>query len=326
MTVPPRRRPAAAALAAVLIASAVTASTVLTSAAEAANPIAATPPTRSGAAAARPIMTYVALGDSYTAGPLIPETTGLPAGCVRSNHNYPAYLAQWLKVSPLSFHDVSCSAADTTNMRHPQSTPAGTNPPQFDALTPSTDLVTLGIGGNDFGVFGDIIATCPKLRHTDPHGAPCRRHFTVDGVDTMRAKVQRTQRRVGAVIRGIHQRSPHARVLVVGYIRIAPPTGVCPKVLPFADGDYRWANGIEVALNSALRSASQQHRARFLNMYPASLGHDACKGSRAWVNGKDVQPTRAYDYHPFQSGMLGIARTAYRSITGHRAPPPGPLG
>ena len=35
---------------------------------------------------------YVALGDSYTAGPLIP-TTDLAGGCARSDHNYPTLVA-----------------------------------------------------------------------------------------------------------------------------------------------------------------------------------------------------------------------------------------
>ena len=33
---------------------------------------------------------YVALGDSYSAGPLIP-TTDLAGGCARSDHNYPTW-------------------------------------------------------------------------------------------------------------------------------------------------------------------------------------------------------------------------------------------
>ena len=33
---------------------------------------------------------YAALGDSYTSGPGIPDQVGTPAGCDRSNRNYPA--------------------------------------------------------------------------------------------------------------------------------------------------------------------------------------------------------------------------------------------
>ncbi|HVK36487.1 MAG TPA: SGNH/GDSL hydrolase family protein, partial [Microlunatus sp.] len=39
---------------------------------------------------------YVALGDSFSAGPLVPEARSDPAGCFRSTNNYPAYLAGYL--------------------------------------------------------------------------------------------------------------------------------------------------------------------------------------------------------------------------------------
>src|SRR4051795_11553463 len=44
--------------------------------------------------------TYVAMGDSYSAGPLIP-TTDLAGGCARSDHNYPSLLAERLRVRTL---------------------------------------------------------------------------------------------------------------------------------------------------------------------------------------------------------------------------------
>ena len=53
---------------------------------------------------------YVALGDSYSAGPLIP-TTDLAGGCARSDHNYPSLLADELDAK--TFVDVTCSGAKT---------------------------------------------------------------------------------------------------------------------------------------------------------------------------------------------------------------------
>src|SRR5688572_13564253 len=51
-----------------------------------------------------PVASYGALGDSYTAGPLIPVQTGQPAGCQRSDHNYPSLVAETLGVA--GFTDV----------------------------------------------------------------------------------------------------------------------------------------------------------------------------------------------------------------------------
>src|ERR1700738_2192663 len=57
---------------------------------------------------------YVALGDSFTSGPLIPNQRLDSLGCLRSDHNYPALLAARLKVG--TFVDASCSGAQTTDM------------------------------------------------------------------------------------------------------------------------------------------------------------------------------------------------------------------
>ena len=94
---------------------------------------------------------YVALGDSYTSGPAIPVQ--VDANCARSSSNYPSLVTAQLRRTTLT--DVSCAGATTTQMWQAQ----GTNPPQLDAVTKSTDLVSLQIGGNDIG-FGTIIGTC----------------------------------------------------------------------------------------------------------------------------------------------------------------------
>ncbi|GAA5151127.1 MULTISPECIES: SGNH/GDSL hydrolase family protein [Amycolatopsis] len=254
---------------------------------------------------------YVALGDSYTAGPLIPLQRVDPLGCLRSTSNYPAQLALRLLVS--SYTDVSCSGADTGDMTAPQSVPLGTNPPQLDALRPDTDLVTLGIGGNDYSVFGTLVGTCPGLRASDPTGNPCQRQFTVDGVDTIKAKLPQTRANITAVLAEIHRRSPQAKVLAVGYPRIAPPSGTCPDVLPFADGDYAWLNSVEEALNAAVSGAAADGGASYVDTFTPSLGHDACAGAAAWINGKDLKLTAA-PYHPNFAGMTGLAAIVERAV------------
>ena len=103
---------------------------------------------------------YVALGDSYSAGPLIPVVREDAPGCFRSTNNYPAYLAGLLDVD--SYADATCSGASTRDVTHRQpSMLGGTRPrPQADALSERTDLVTVGLGGNDFGLFGSISGGC----------------------------------------------------------------------------------------------------------------------------------------------------------------------
>lgn len=198
-------------------------------------------------AAAPAYQKYVALGDSFTAGPMIPWNS---TWCFRSNNNYPAWLATDLGLyyEPGAFRDVSCSSADTANLTQPQPTPTpelnlASQSPQLDAVTLDTDLVTLGMGGNDYGVFGSII-TCGDYREQDPTGTPCRDHYTVGGIDTLSAALDNTGRNLKRSVALIKERPPGAKVVLVGYPRLLPPTGYCPDVVPFADGDYAGADSL----------------------------------------------------------------------------------
>jgi hypothetical protein len=258
---------------------------------------------------------YVALGDSYTSAPLVPLPELLSLGCLRSISNYPKQLAAQLQVT--SFADVSCGGADTTNMTQPQATPLGTFPPQFNALTADTDLVTLGIGGNDFSVFGDIVGTCPGLRDSDPAGAPCKQHFTVDGKDTLADKIAQTQVRITDVVNGIKQRSPKATIALIGYPKIAPEKGTCPAILPFADGDYAYLYSIEQKLNQAVENAAKAGGALYVDTFGPSTGHDACAPEgQAWIQGKDINLLRALNYHPRYEGQAGVTALTFKKLTG----------
>ena len=71
----------------------------------------AAPPAPASAPGAAPAVRgggidYVALGDSWTSGPLLPEMTGDPIDCGRSAVNYPSLVAAELRVA--SFVDASC--------------------------------------------------------------------------------------------------------------------------------------------------------------------------------------------------------------------------
>ncbi len=287
---------------------------------------------RTPAPAEREPVDYVALGDSFSAGPLVPDARSDPPGCFRSTNNYPAYLAGHLGVR--TYRDVTCSGARTRDLLRQQQMAFGqTAPPQLDALSAGTDLVTVGIGGNDFGLFGSIVGTCGVLRDRDPRGAPCRRSFTrrVDGrpVDAKLRDARRVEDRVARVLRAVARRAPEADVYVVGYPRLLPDRGRCAAV-PFAAGDYPWGRRVERLLNDSLRAAAESSGATFVDLYPASRGHDACAGSRAWLNGSETLFGLAAGFHPFQEGMRGMARAVHASITGEpaprnadAAPPPG---
>jgi lysophospholipase L1-like esterase len=245
---------------------------------------------------------YVALGDSYSAGPLIP-TTDLAGGCARSDHNYPSLVAAELHVP--DFVDVTCSGATTGDLTHVQPTFGDARiPPQLRAVTRSTDLVTLGIGGNDLDLFGTLIHTCTRLRSTDPDGSPCARRLAAAGPD-LAAATATIRSRVAASLRAVRRRAPKADLVLVGYLRLVPDTGTC-AALPLATGDYAEGRRISRVLDRALAQAAARTGVRYVDMYDASRGHDICS-SAPWVNGRVTDRQKALAYHPLAAGMRADA-------------------
>jgi lysophospholipase L1-like esterase len=268
-----------------------------------------------GSAAARPAdddLSYVALGDSFAAGPFIPLPQGRPSGCVRSTGNYPTLLAEALDAA--EFTDVSCSGAVIANLTTAQRVVLGSNPPQFEALRPDTDLVTVSIGGNDIG-FLDMVLTCGRLSFSDPLGAPCRQQATAGGTDHYAERVLVTAPKLAAALRGIRERSPDATVMLVSYLRMLPPTGGCWPLVPIARGDVPYLDGIHQQLNAMLAEQAQANGALFVDSYAISLGHDMCQlPGMKWVEG--VIPTQpASPVHPNARGMQAVAELALDTLT-----------
>jgi lysophospholipase L1-like esterase len=258
-------------------------------------------PTRPGQGS--PYPTYVALGDSYTAAPGVPQTEQ-ETGCLRSNGNYATLVAHQLESD---FVDVSCSGASTVSLVGAQHTGDHVYPPQFAALSASTSLVTLGIGGNDLKLFETMVGTCGQFGLSDPDGSPCRDYMKdVGGKDPLVEKIDKIGARVTSALRGIHDRSPQATVILVGYPQPFPAKGTC-RILPLAKGDYPYVRGLLVKLDDALRTAARKGKADFVDLLKASKGHDICAGQDAWVNGVNTDLMRALAFHPFAEEQQAVA-------------------
>ncbi|MGI8662841.1 MAG: SGNH/GDSL hydrolase family protein [Acidimicrobiales bacterium] len=262
------------------------------------------------AKAAAPPGTYVALGDSYTSGPLIP-LYDQPLGCLRSSLlNYPHIVAQQLG---LTLRDASCAGADTQDMTGTQGVTPGPNPPQFDRLDATTSLVTLQIGGNDIG-FSSIAKDCLSL---STQGHPCQDKFVVGGVDEISGRIQAVGPKVAAVLQGIHTRSPLARVLVIPYITIVPSGSpiLCWPQLPVAYEDIPYLHAKQAELNAMLATQAAANSAEYVDVYGPSDGHDSCQlpGLR-WV--EPVVPLNlAAPAHPNAIGMLAMAGIIEQALT-----------
>jgi lysophospholipase L1-like esterase len=247
---------------------------------------------------------YVSLGDSYVAGPLIPNQSG--GLCLRSSQNYPSLTAAALG---LGLADASCSGATTVEMTSPQTDLGLTiNAPQLDSVTASTAVVTLGIGGNDIG-FTDIIETCAEESVTNPFGSPCTGHYTSGGTDQLAAAIAATGPKVAAVLAQIHRLAPAAKVYVVGYPDILPEYGSgCWPIVPIAYGDVSYLRKTEKELNAMLAEEAAADGAVYVDTYTPTIGHDVCRlpGTK-WIEGL-VPTSPAAPFHPNALGEAAMAR------------------
>ncbi|MDH6221611.1 SGNH/GDSL hydrolase family protein [Streptomyces pseudovenezuelae] len=266
---------------------------------------------------------YVALGDSYTSGPRIPAQSGKPAGCDRSDHNYPALVTAQLKLKPGMFRDMSCSGATTVDFTSSQSTDNGRNPAQLSALSSRTRLVTVGIGGNDIG-FSSMLTRCLTMgtaykiiiRSKDVSvDAPCRDRYVKDGTDSTQQRMTALGTALSDLMKEIRQRAPKAHIYIVGYPAILPPGGTgCGRRLPLAPGDIAYLREREEQLNKALRQQARTADATYVDTYTESRKHSACSArDTRWVEPL-IPSNPAAPVHPNARGQRAITQIVLRAM------------
>ncbi len=260
------------------------------------------------AAAAARAANYVALGDSYAAGPLIPDQSLSPLGCLKSDHNY-AHLAA--PSIGLTLRDASCSGATTVDMTSPQRVDFGINPPQFESLDASTSMVSLTIGGNDIG-FSEVAESCITL---NPFSSPCKDKYDPGGKDQLAERIAATAPKIAALLHGIHARAPSAKIYLVNYPAIFPEAGSgCWPQMPISFTDAPYLRSTEQDLDAMLATQAAANGATLVDWYKASIGHDACKSTSVrWVEPL-VPGELAAPIHPNKAGMAGGAAALVAAV------------
>jgi hypothetical protein len=260
-------------------------------------------------------------------GPLPPATQYVPVGCGQSGRDYPHQVARLLQVG--QFHDESCGSATTQNMTEPESVPlSGTAPPQFDALNPGVDLVTVGVGGNDVGFVGDA-ESCLSLVPTPVAGAPaglggsCAARFTAGGVDQIDQSIKAAAPKVAAMLAGIRQRAPNARILLVNYLDAVPldGKGCWSPDLPVLDVDMAYLSSKFVEMNQMLGWMATLEGVQVVDTFTPTIGHDVCRAPTV----RDVEGIIPLSFNPLDvnfplhpNGAGAAAQTAavYAAIEG----------
>ena len=223
---------------------------------------------------------YVALGDSYSSGVGAGDYTSESGSCDRSPN---AYSALWAAAhSPASYVSVACSGAKTTDVIANQ----------LSALSSSTSLVSITIGGNDVG-FSNIMETC-----------------ALDSTDDCVSAVQSAEDYANAHLAGlldtvysdISARAPSAHVVVLTYpdfYDLGP--AVCVGLSDTAHAKID--EGIDLA-DSIISDTASSHGFTVGDVRDQFLGHQICDGSDSWLHSLNFSDV-SESYHPTADGHSG---------------------
>jgi lysophospholipase L1-like esterase len=248
---------------------------------------------------------YVALGSSFAAGPGISPIVDAPAG--RSGNNYPHLVAQELG---LDLVDVSYSGATTA---HLLDTPQDAAPPQLEAVSADTQLVTITAGGNDLEYIGTFLRGSFLNTVARPATILGRRF-----ANRIRARVSYLKDDASyaavadsliAVVERTRERSPSARVLLVDYLSLVGPA-TRPRIdVPLNEEQLPSIAIMADGLAGAFAKAAAATGAELVTASAASRDH-AIGSAEPWVTGFTMLPPNLggfVPYHPNGAGMRAVA-------------------
>ena len=229
-------------------------------------------------AVAASAVSYVALGDSYSSGLGAGDYISSSGSCDRSINAYPE---QWAgSHSPASFVFPACAGATTSDVINSQ----------VSALSGSTTLVSMTIGGNDAG-FSSVMETC-VLSST----STC-----LNGVAAAEAFIaSQLPARLAATLTAIHTHAPNARIVLLGYPELydLSNSGFC---IGLSTSDRTALNAGADALDNALKAAAAAGNAIWADVRGQFANHEICD-SGSWLHSVDLFALSS-SYHPTAAGQ-----------------------
>jgi lysophospholipase L1-like esterase len=223
---------------------------------------------------------YVALGDSYSSGVGSGDYISSSGSCDRSPN---AYSALWATANaPATYTSVACSGATTSTVISSQ----------LSALSASTTLVSITIGGNDVG-FANIMETC-----------------ALDGTSSCVAAVQSAENYANSTLPGslntlyndIRSHAPNAHVVVLDYPVFYQLGTLCIGLSSTSHSKIDEGIGI---VDGVISSAAAAHGFAFGDVRSKfAAGHQLCGSSTNWLHSLNITDITE-SYHPTAAGQSG---------------------
>lgn len=231
---------------------------------------------------------YVALGDSFSSG--VGTKSFYESTCRRSDYAYPRLIARDRPGTSLTFR--ACSGATTGSVTNEQ----------LGALSSTTNIVTITVGGNDAG-FAPIITSCAL-----PWPWSCEGELT-----TAEGFIRNTlPGRLTTLYNAIRSRAPSATVVVLGYPRLF--MGVdCNAGTFFSSTELSRMNRIADLLKTVTQERATAAGFTFKDAIPSFVGHAVCSSSE-WINGLSNPVEESF--HPNRPGHSAGYEVLVRSVIG----------
>jgi hypothetical protein len=245
---------------------------------------AATPASASGA-------NYVALGDSYSSG----TGTGsydLDSSCQRSSK---AYAPLWAAShAPASFKFVACAGAKTSDVKASQ----------ISAITTSTTLASITIGGNDAG-FSSVMQTCVLGSDSDCQTA-------VNNAETYARNT--LPGNLNSTFSAMRTAAPSAHIVVLDYPHLYITNDT--YCIGLSHTKHVLLNQAADVLDGVISTATSNAGAgfTFADVRSQFAGHELCSGD-GWLHAVDYSDIGS-SYHPTALGHSAGYDPVFSSFAG----------
>ncbi len=247
--------------------------------------------------------TYVALGDSISAGGGAGPYEAHSGACLRSRRAWPRLLD--VEVPGVELSDLRACGGATVDQLIGATAALGLDSQIPDTPDPEVDLVTLTIGANDLRYLALVFVCAADCGQSTPDAEATYQA-------TLAALSLSLARDVYPALRAAY---PEARIIHVGYPRLV--TGGDPVDCPWLASDEQVTlDRVLGEMNGAIQASVEQAGSttvEYLDITEALAGHELCS-SDPWVQPLDAGSDGV---HPTADGYRAIA-DAVRSAVGDR--------